>query len=52
MVCEVGSCDSISGVAMENAAKGQLESLAPECPSASSAYGVDILEVARKLLGY
>lgn len=49
---QFGSSDPISGAAMENAAKGQLESLAAECASASSGDGGDILEVARGLLGY
>lgn len=45
-----GSSNPISSVAMENAAKGQLESLAAECASAGD--GGDILEVAKSLLGY
>lgn len=47
-----GNSDPISGVAMENAAKGQLENLAAECATASIGDGGDILEVARGLIGY
>lgn len=47
-----GSSDPISGVALENAATGQLESLAAECASSTTSDGGDILEVARRLLGY
>ena len=47
-----GSSDPISGVAMENAAKGQIESLAAECASISTGDGGDILETAKDLLGY
>ena len=47
-----GSSDPISGVAMENAAKGQLENLAAECATARNGDGGDILEVARGLIGY
>lgn len=47
-----GSSDPISSVALENAAAGQLESLAAECASAATGDGGDILEVARGLIGY
>lgn len=47
-----GSSNPISSVAMENAAKGQLESLAAECASATTGNSGDILEVAKSLLGY
>lgn len=47
-----GSSNPISSVAMENAAKGQLESLAAECASVDIGDGGDILEVAKSLLGY
>ncbi|MBO0456593.1 serine hydrolase [Enterococcus hulanensis] len=47
-----GSNNPISSVAMENAAKGQLESLAAECTSATTGDGGDILEVAKSLIGY
>lgn len=47
-----GNSNPISSAAMENAAKGQLESLAAECASVSTGDGGDILEVARSLIGY
>lgn len=47
-----GNSDPISSVALENAADGQLESLAAECASAATGDGGDIIEVARGLIGY
>lgn len=47
-----GSSNPITSAVMENAAKGQLESLAAECASVSTGDGGDILEVARSLIGY
>ena len=47
-----GNSNPISSVAMENAAKGQLENLAAECATANLGDGGDILEVAKSLLGY
>lgn len=47
-----GSRDPISGAAMENAGKGQLESIAAECASISTGDGGKILETANDLLGY
>lgn len=47
-----GNSNPITSVAMENAAKGQLESIAAECASADIGDGGDILEVAKSLLGY
>ena len=49
---KLGNSNPILGAAMENAAKGQLESLAAECATATLGDGGDILEVAKSLIGY